>query len=84
MAAEVGSNYELTIKRIVNDDFRFSKETEGLYELYYEWIKKKSVNNRSEEDKKYLELYPHLPKKKRKAQEEEEAQEQEIVCPMDK
>ena len=72
MAAEVGSNYELTIKRIVNDDFRFSKETEGLYELYYEWIKKKSANNRSEEDKKYLELYPHLPKKKRKVQIEEE------------
>ena len=82
MAAEVGSNYELTIKRIVNDDFRFSKETERLYELYFEWIKKKSVNNRSEEDKKYLELYPHLPKKKRKAQAEEE--EQEIICPMDK
>ena len=82
MAAEVGSNYEITIKRIVNDDFRFSKETEGLYELYYEWIKAKSADNRSEADKKYLELYPQLPKRKRKVQAEEE--EQEIVCPMDK
>lgn len=79
MAAEVGSNYEITIKRIVNDDFRFSKETEGLYEFYYEWIKAKSVENRSEADKKYLELYKSLPKKKKKVQEEY----QEEDCPMD-
>lgn len=82
MAAEVGSNFENTIRRIVNDGFRFSKETEGLYELYYDWVKTKSVDNRSEADKKYLELYPSLPKKKRKVQTEEE--EQEIICPMDK
>lgn len=57
------SNYEATIRRIVNEGFRFSTGiSNGLYELYYEWVKEKK--NLTEEDLKYIELYPKLPKAK--------------------